>query len=216
MAASCLILGGGGHARVLIDALRAARPDLRLAILDRDPGRIGAELLGVPVIGGDDQLDVARGAGFCSFVVGLGGVGDNRPRQRLFEAALAKELAPLAVVHPRAVVSPAATIGAGSVVFAGAVVNAGASVGCNAIVNTGAIVEHDCRIGDHAHLATGSRLSGTVEVGDLAHVGAGATVRQGLRIGAAALVGAGAVVVADVADGITVVGVPARPMRRRS
>jgi len=204
------VLGGGGHARVLIESLQASQAASSIAILDRDPGLWGQELLEVPVLGGDELLPELAKEGATHFVVGLGGVGDNGPRRRLFELATSHGLTPLSVVHPAATRSPWASLGGGSVVFPATVVNAGACVGRNVIVNTGAIVEHDCQIGDHAHLATGSRLCSTVDVGVGAHVGAGATVRQSIHIGEGAIVGAGAVVVKDVASWTVVVGVPAR------
>lgn len=212
----CVVLGGGGHARVLIDALRLSGAATLRAVLDADPVLWGQELLGVPIIGGDALLPNLRDQGVTHFVVGLGGIGDNRPRQRLFEAAFRQGLAPLSVRHPAASCSAWATIGPGSVLFPQAVVNAGAVLGANVIVNTGAIVEHDCIVGDHAHIASGATLASTVRVGVAAHIGAGATVRQCLTVGENAVVGAGAVVIRDVAARRTVIGVPAAPLRSKA
>jgi UDP-perosamine 4-acetyltransferase len=205
-----VILGGGGHARVLIDVLRASGTAEPCAILDADSRIWGRDVLGVRVRGGDELLQSLVSEGIDAFVIGVGGTGDNGPRRRLFELALSRGLSPLTVRHPSAVCSPSSEIGLGSMVFPGAIVNAGAVIGQNVIINTGAIVEHDCVIGDHAHIATGARLASTVRVGAGAHIGAGATVRQCISIGESAIVGAGAAVVADVASGTTVVGVPAR------
>jgi UDP-perosamine 4-acetyltransferase len=211
-----VLLGGGGHARVIIEILRESRVATPVAILDRDAALWGTDVLGVPVWGGDDRLaDVVKNT-IRTFVVGVGGVGDNRPRRRLWELGLRHGLVGLTVRHPSAVCSPTADLGAGTVLFPQAVVNAGARLGVNVIVNTAAVVEHDCDVGDHAHVATGARLCSTVRVGVGAHVGAGATVRQRLRIGERAVIGAGAVVVTDVPADTVVVGVPARPLARRA
>ena len=212
----CVILGGGGHASVLLDALLLAGTATPVAVLDTNPERHGRTVLGVPVIGDDRRLAALAADGVTHFVVGVGGVRDNQPRRRLFERACASGLRPLTVVHPRAVVSAWAEVGGGSALMPGAIVNAGARLGVNVIVNSGAVVEHDCRVGNHVHVATGARLCSTVQVGDGAHVGAGAVVRQLLTIGRAAVVGAGAVVVEDVADEAVVVGVPARSVTARS
>ncbi|MBI4513599.1 MAG: NeuD/PglB/VioB family sugar acetyltransferase [Gemmatimonadetes bacterium] len=208
----CVVLGGGGHARVVIDAIQASGEATTVAILDADRSRWGTELQGVPITGGDDQLAAVLASGVTHFVVGIGSVRDTGPRRRLFERASACGLTALLVRHPSAVSSPWARMGGGSVLLANAVVNAGATVGENVIVNTGAIVEHDCLIGDHVHIATGARLASGVRVGMGAHVGAGAVVRQQIVIGEEAVVGAGAVVVRDVAPRTVVVGVPARPL----
>ena len=212
---ACVVLGGGGHARVVIDALRVSGAAIPHAVLDRNPGLWGKDVDGVPVLGADDLLAQLAGQGITWFVMGLGGVGDNSPRQRLFELGLRHGLQPLTVRHPSAVCSTSATIGAGSTLAPLAVVNAGATVGRNVIVNSGAIVEHDCQVDDHAHIATGAQPASTVRVGAGAHIGAGSTVLQCLTIGAGAIVGAGAVVVADVHPGAVVIGVPAREHRRR-
>lgn len=209
-----VILGGGGHARVLIESLLASGVAVPEAVLDADPSVWGREVFGVPIHGSDQRLPELQRQGVTHFVVGLGGVGDNRPRQQLFERAMAHGLQPLTVIHPTAIVSRAATIGGGSLVGPGAIVNAGAVLGVNVIVNTGAIVEHDCHVGDHVHIATGAKLSSTMRVGSLAHIGVGASVRQRLTIGEGAVVGAGAVVVKDVDPWTVVVGVPAQVLQR--
>lgn len=205
-----LILGGGEHARVLIDALLDAGAPAPAAVLDADPARWGQDIFGVPIAGGDDLIAGFLARGVAYFLVGLGGVADNRPRLRLFEIGLAQGLSPARFVHPRAHVSARADLGPGAQVMPLAVVQTGARLADNVLVNTGAIVEHDCVIGPHAHIATGARLAGTVRVGAGAHVGAGAVVRQGTSIGAFALVGAGAVVVGPVPEAALALGVPAR------
>lgn len=208
----CVILGGGGHARVLVDSIACMGGVHVQAILDSDRSLWGTTCFGVPVAGGDDLLPELAANGVNSFVVGVGGVGDNRPRQRLFELGLARGLKPVTVRHPSAICSRWAAVGAGCQLLPGSIVNAGAELGENVIVNSGAIVEHDCRIGKHAHLATGSKLASSVRIGERAHIGAGATVRQCLAIGDDAVIGAGAVVVKDVDRSQTVAGVPARPL----
>lgn len=209
---SCLILGGGGHAKVVVDALQAADMTARLAVLDANPALEGTSILGVLVLGGDGMIPQARQEGYSHFVLGLGGAGGNAPRRTLFEHAITAGLEPLSVVHPAAAVSPHADLGLGTVVLAGAVINAGARIGRNVIVNTGALVEHDCRIGDHAHIAPGGCVLGGSEIGGLGFIGAGAVIKQGLHVGTEAMVGAGAVVLQDVAAGARVAGVPAVPL----
>ena len=208
----CLIVGGGGHARVVIDCLRASRAAQPVAIVDADRALWGTRVLEVPVIGADELLPQLKRQGIRTFVVGLGGTGDNEPRRRLFELSLGHGLTALTVRHPSSVCSVWAYIGAGSLLGPAAVVNAGASIGANVIVNTAAVIEHDCVIEDHVHVATGATLCGTVIVEAGAHIGSGATIRQGIHIGKGAVIGAGAVVIDDVPPAIVVAGVPARPL----
>ena len=195
---------------MIIDCMQSLDVLQSSAILDPDESLWGQEILGVPVLGGDNLIAGLIQQGANKFVVGMGSTADNRTRQSLFNLASSHGLEPVAVRHPSAVCSPFARIGKGTVLFPASVVNAGAVLGNNVIVNTGAIVEHDCVLGDHVHIATGSRLCGTVKVGDLAHVGAGASIRQSISIGEGSVVGMGASVVKDVAPWTTVVGVPAQ------
>jgi sugar O-acyltransferase (sialic acid O-acetyltransferase NeuD family) len=208
----CVILGGGGHARVLIDCIQMIGGISLVGILEHDRTRWGQELFNIPILGGDDLLPEIVARGVNCFVVGVGGTGDNQPRQRLYGVGLASHLKPLTIVHPAAVCSRWAIVGAGSQLLPGSIINAGAVMGVNVILNSGAIVEHDCVVGNHVHIATGAKLASTVRVGDGAHIGAGATVRQCLTIGERAIIGAGAVVVKDVLADTVVAGVPARPL----
>lgn len=206
----CVVLGGGGNAAVLIEAVRAGGQSIVRAVLDQDSSLWGRSLLGTPILGGDDQLPELIRQGADCFLVGLGTVGSGTARRRLFELGISSGLEAFSVVHPSAVVSPSATLGRGCQLLPKCVVHTRARLGDNVLVNTGVIVEHDCVVGDHVHIATGALLAGNVSVGEGAFIGLGACVRQGVRIGRCAIVGAGAVVVKDVADNIVVVGVPAR------
>src|SRR5260221_5113383 len=178
MTPRCIILGGGGHARALIDVIEARGGISIHGILESNRSLWGRPLLGVAVLGGDELLASLAREGVEHFLVGVGSTRRNERRRQLFDAAVAAGLRPLTVTHPSAVCSPRASLGAGVVVLAGAIVNTGAALGDNAIVNCGAIVEHDCRVRRHVHVASGSCLARGVPMGDDAFVGAGAPLRQ--------------------------------------
>lgn len=205
-------LGAGTHAKSVLEALHSDGRWEPVAVVDDDPARAERELLGVPIVFGEEEVARLRASGVRHGFVGVGGVVDPDPRRRVFERLRESGVEIPPIVHAAATVSRWAHLGAGAQILAAAVLNADATVGDGAIVNTGAIVEHDCRIGDHAHVAPGARLAGGVSVDAGAHVGIGAIVIEGKRIGAGAFVAAGAVVVADVEDGARVAGVPARPL----
>jgi len=211
---SCVLLGGGNHAKVVIEAMEAAGIPKPVAVLDADDSRWGQTLHGVLIVGNDKCLGQLAARGVSCFVVGVGSSGDTQLRQALFELGKTHGLVPVTIQHPAAIVSPSAVTGCGAQVLGGAILNTDCVIGANVIVNTAAIVEHDCVIGDHVHLATGARLAGGVIVRAGAHVGIGATVKQGIEIGPRAVVGAGAVVIRDVAPGAVVAGVPARELGR--
>jgi UDP-perosamine 4-acetyltransferase len=212
MTGGIAILGAGGHARVIADAIllnHVAGKGLPLAgfIGLDNPGNLPARWLG-----NDDALPDLIGSGqVLKVIIGVGSIrGGPGLRQALQATADAAGCEYTSVIHPAAVISPGARLGTGVAVMAGAVINTGAVIGNHAIINTCASVDHDCHIGAHTHIAPGATLSGDVTTGNAVLVGVGAVCRQGISIGASATLGAGAVAVDDIADGAVCTGCPAR------
>ncbi|MEO5378968.1 MAG: acetyltransferase [Magnetococcus sp. DMHC-6] len=204
-----LILGVGGHGRVVLDTLLIhGFAQQALGFVVPDPVVHDASICGIPLLWEEEMLR-NYSPDQVVLVNGLGGVGDTEPRAKIFQKFTALGYSFLTVVHPWAVVSASAVLGPGVQVMAGAIIQTGSRVGENTIVNTRAVIDHDGQIGAHVHIAPGAVLSGGVEVGERSHIGTGATVIQGIRLGRSVLVAAGAVVVRHVADGVKVVGVPA-------
>jgi len=207
-------LGAGGHAKVVIEILRLIGHYKIVGLLDPKWELWDTEILGVSVLGDDYLLSKLYDQGIHHAFIGLGTVGDTKPRRQLYEKARSYGYQIAWAIHPQAVISPSIEIGHGPTIMAGAVINAAARLGDNVIVNTGAIIEHECVVGNHVHIATGARIASNVHVGEGTHIGIGASIRQCVHIGRNVIVGAGAVVVDDVPDNVVVVGVPARILRR--
>lgn len=201
-----ILLGSGGHARVLLESLTLAGATVAGFVA---PSAEESRLGDLDYLGNDEQL-LAQGPAGVTLVNGIGSVRAPRLRQLVFEQYTAAGFEFGQVLDPRANISPSATLGAGIQVLVGAIVGAGVHIRENAIINSGAIVDHDSIIGAHSHVSPGAVLAGDVTVGEGSHIGLGARVIQGISVGAEATVGAGAVVIADVAAATTVVGVPAR------
>jgi sugar O-acyltransferase (sialic acid O-acetyltransferase NeuD family) len=207
-----IILGAGGHASVLIDALQQSGRDI-MGITDPDETLWNTDYLGIEVLGNDEKiLDIHPDR--IELVNGLGSTKSTAARQKLFETWHDKGYSFGTVIHPKAVIAPTTKLVQGVQVLAGAIINPNVLLGANTLVNTGAILEHGCVLGNHVHVAPGARLAGGVYVGDGAHVGIGCTILQSVVLGDRCVVGAGAVVLHSVATGETVVGVPARPLKR--
>jgi sugar O-acyltransferase (sialic acid O-acetyltransferase NeuD family) len=203
-----IILGAGGHASVLIDALQQTGTEI-MGITDPDETLWGQELMGIEILGDDTKiLDIHPDR--VELVNGLGSIKSTSARQNLFETWHNKGYSFASVIHPKAVLASSTKLAEGVQVLAGAIINPNTSIGANTIVNTGAILEHDCIIGNHVHIAPGVRMAGKVRVGDGAHIGIGCTILQNLSVGDGCVVGAGAVVLHSIQAGDIVVGVPAR------
>jgi len=205
-----VVIGGGGHAKVVIESLRAGGKTVA-AIVDADP--TPREVLGVPVVGDDSALVDLKGRGFDELFVAL---GSNRLRQALGDKARALGFSLINAIHPSAVISPSAKIGQGVAIMAGVAINADSRIGDLAIINTGAVVDHDCDVGAACHLGPASALAGGVTVGERAFLGVGARAIPGVRIGADTILGAGGVVVRDLPDAVVAIGVPAKIKGERS
>jgi sugar O-acyltransferase (sialic acid O-acetyltransferase NeuD family) len=200
---SCVILGAGGHASVVLDALQLSCPELVIEVWDDDSSKAGARLLDVAV---KAPIGAASGLRRTCHVA----IGDNTARGRLGEAVASAGGSLLAIVHPAAQVSRHAVVEDGVFVAAQAVVAPQVRLGRGAIVNHAAVVDHDCQVGMWTHIAPGAILGGGVRIGEHCLIGSGAVILMGVSVGDGAIVGSGAVVLHDVPARETVVGVPAR------
>lgn len=206
------ILGAGGHGGAVADAAMQMRRWDRVEFYD-DRAVPGTEVYGIPVRGTVGEL-FSRSFAVDNAPEVFVAIGDNTRRLELTKQMVQAGATLATVVHPSAIVGSRVSIGAGSVLMAGVVVNIAARIGVGCIINTRASVDHDCTIGDGVHVCPGVSLAGNVRIADLAWIGIGSCVIQGRKIGSRAVVGAGSVIIRDVENDVTVVGNPARELRR--
>ena len=203
-----LIVGSGGHAKVVIDALRAlGYADAQLFVVDDDPARHGYTILGIVVRAPSAGLLIAGGWFHVA-------IGDCAARARAALSLRSASLRALSVVHPGARIAGSARLAGGSFVAAGAILGPDAALEDDCIVNHNAVVDHDCRIGPSCHVAPGATLGGDVSLGARVLVGAGASILPGLHLGDDCILGAGAVLLDNLPQCCTAVGVPALPLAR--
>ena len=210
MSRRLVILGGGGHARVLAQSLRQQGEPPSGYCAPTDQGEL---LPGIPWLGDDDWLQ-RQSPERQVLVNGLGSTGDTRQRRQLFERFQAAGFRFATVRDPSALLAHMLQLGEGCQFLPGTIVNTGCHIGDNVIVNSGVVVEHDCELGGHVHLASGAVVCGGCRIGAGVHVGAGAVLIQGIRIGHGALIAAGAVVTHNVEPLTLAAGVPASARRR--
>ena len=205
-----IVIGGGGHAKVLVSTLLLQHQKV-LGFVDLKPSL--PPVLGIAHLGNDSAVFV-HPPDQVRLVNGVGSIDSTDLRRTVYEMFRKKQYIFENVIHPSAIIAPDVHIEDGVQVMAGAVVQPGRRLGENVIINTGARIDHDCSIDAHAHVAPGVTLSGNVHIGSGAHIGTGAIIIQGVKVGAAAIVGAGAVVIGDVPAGVTVIGIPAAPLAK--
>lgn len=205
-----LIYGAGGFCKVTIDLLRLLGNYHIVGIIDDNPKLHGLSCLDYKIIG---QIDSLKKDSYpnCRVVIGTA-----KPdfRRKTFERVTSLGYELVTLVHPSAYIAHHAKVGSSSMILANATVRAGAKIGKGVLINTGAIVGHDCVVDEFVHIGPGGLLAGSVKVGSGVFIGIGAMVIEFIKIGENALVGAGAVVINDVPAGTTVVGNPARIIKR--
>jgi UDP-perosamine 4-acetyltransferase len=206
-----VILGAGGHGKVVLDIVRCAGQYRVCGFLDADTTLADSQISGVDVIGQMNLLPKLKHQKIRGAIVAI---GDNRIRANYAARVLEAGLELINAVHPSAVVSATASIGRNVVIAAGAIVCADAILSDSVIANTACVIDHEVEIGEASHICPGALLAGRVRVGRGAFVGLGAKVLPCLTIGDGAIVGAGATVISDVVASATVVGIPARPLRK--
>jgi sugar O-acyltransferase (sialic acid O-acetyltransferase NeuD family) len=205
-----VIIGAGGHGRVVLDILRAEGKHNVVGFLDADPTLAGSTVGGLPVMGRVNNFPRLREQRVKGAIVAI---GESRARRRYAQVILDNGLELISTRHPSATLSASASIGRNVVIAPGAIIGPEARVEDSAIINTASIIEHECVIGTGAHICPAAAMAGRVNVSPGAFIGLGSRIIQCLTIGEDAIVGAGAVVIADVPASATVVGVPARVVK---
>lgn len=203
MSDNVILIGAGGHAKVIADMVLKSGDHL-IGFLDDDTEK--TEVMGCPVLG-----PIGAWREFTGEAMFLLALGSSSLREKL---AGQMKVRWYTAIHPAAQIGADVVIGEGTTVMANAVLNPGARIGRHCIVNTAAVVEHDNQIGDYVHISVGARLGGTVQIGKGSWVGIGAVIKNNVSVCGGCMVGAGAVVVKDLAAPGVYVGIPARKVKK--
>lgn len=198
MGSDILVVAAGGHGRVVLDALLISEARVRGLV---DPQlKPGSEVMGAPVLGGDEVFEDPSYSG-CHLANGIGANPSTQERTAIFLRLKALGYEFVKIIHPSATVSPLAKLDEGCQIMAKAVVQCGTHIGRNVVVNTAASIDHDSVIADNVFISPGAILCGNVELGNRVFVGAGAILLPGIEIGEDAIIAAGAIVRQDVPAG---------------
>ncbi|RPF58286.1 acetyltransferase [Abyssicoccus albus] len=205
MVKSIVMIGNGGHAKVIKDMIQRNSELELVGILD---GNIEEYHVREDIF--YDHTDQILKYIEYQFIIAI---GNNYVRKRIVDQFNLSDDRFAAVIDPSAIVSDSVIIGPGTVIMPNVVINSSSTIGAHSIINTGAIIEHDNRIDDYVHISPAATLAGTVSVGSLTHIGSNATVIPNQTIGSKSIVGAGAVVVQNLSDKVVAVGNPAQVIK---
>ena len=204
-----VLVGGGPHAKVIVDILESSDAEI-VGFTDKVRPADRESLCGYAYLGPDDVLPELFASGVRQAFVAI---GDNGRRKLCLDAVRACGFELVNAISPHAVVSKRATLGESVAIMPGAIVNIHSRIEDGAIINTNAAVDHDCVIGECAHVGPGSAIAGSVRIGPRVFLGIGCRVIPGIKIGSDTVVGAGSVVVRDLPERVVAYGVPAAVRR---
>lgn len=206
-----VLIGAGGHCKVIIDIIKSTNEYEIVGIIDREQN--SDSILNVPIIGNDSKLKKIYDSGIHNAFICIGALNNINLRNVIHNNLELIGFKFPVLIHKNSIVSEFAYIESGTCVMAGAIINAGSYIGKNCIVNTGCIIEHDCKIGNNTHISPNVSIAGGTTVGDNTHVGIGSSIIQGIILGNNVTIGAGAVVINNIDDNGLAVGVPAKVIK---
>ena len=204
-----MLIGGGGHCHSVLDSILALGTYKEIGIIDN----VNSSVLGIDVIGCDDDIPAFFKAGWTEAFITVGSIGSTKIRRRLYQMVKMIGLTVPSIKDPTAVIAKGTIIGEGAFIGKQAVINTGSIIGECSIINTGAIIEHDCVVNNFSHISSGTVLCGQVQIGEDTHIGAGSVVRQQISIGNNVLIGAGSVVVKNIPNNVKGYGNPCKVVR---
>jgi sugar O-acyltransferase (sialic acid O-acetyltransferase NeuD family) len=209
-----VLVGAGGHAKVIIDIIKSRSNYEIVGVTDKDYS-YGDFVLDIPIIGDDSILEELFNTGVKNAFICVGALQDILVRDKIYMKLKDIGFNIPVLIHKDSIVSQYAEISAGTCVMAGAIINPGACVGENCIINTGAVIEHDSKVQRNTHISPRVCIAGGVSIGSGTHVGMGSCIIQGVHIGSNVIIGAGAVVICNIEDNVTAVGIPSKIIKRR-
>jgi len=208
-----LLISGGGHCKSVLDSLVELNEYVEIGVIDKKEN-IGSSVLGIPVIGCDDELPDFFNNGYKYAFVTIGSIGNPNLRINLFNMLCGIGYEIPNIIDLSAKISKNVKIEQGVYIGKQSIINVGTLIQNGAIINSGSIVEHDCKIGAFSHIAPGAVLGGEVSIGENSHIGSNATIKQQVHIGSNSIIGMGSVVLKNIQDSIIAYGNPCREVKK--
>lgn len=209
-----LLIGAGGHCLSVLDSLLFSYDYDKIGIVDKMKDKtdvaIERDIMGVPIVGADDDLEALYNQGYNNAFITVGSIGDYSIRKRLYDKIKKIGFTIPNIIDKSSILGHAVSLGEGNYIGKGSIVNSGVIIGNMTIINTGTIIEHECIIEDYVHLAPNSVACGNVHVKSETHIGAGSILKQGITIGNHTMIGMGSVVLKDISSNKIAYGNPCK------
>lgn len=208
-----LLIGDGGHCKSVIDTLLRNNTYDEIGVISKE--NKNKKILGVDIVGTDDNLISLFNGGWTNAFITVGSVGDTTIRKNIYKKLIEIGFKVPNIIDKSSIVSESAIFGEGIFVGKGAIINANTTVNSCSIINSGSVIEHDCSIGQFVHISSNSTVCGNVTIGNDVHVGAGSVIKQGLDIGKNSLIGIGSVVTKSIENNVVAYGNPCKVIRKK-
>ena len=207
MGKNVIVIGAGGHAKVIADIIKKSGDEI-VGFLDDNADIQGNTIFDGKIVLGDTSEESVKKYSDCYFIIGI---GSNRVRKIISEKY--SNLKWYTAIHPNSIIGCDVSINEGTAVMAGTVINTGTVVGRHCIVNTCSSLDHDNILEDYVHISPGSHLAGTVKINEGTWICAGVTIINNITIGKNNIIGAGATVIKNIEEeGCTFVGIPVKKL----
>lgn len=204
-----IIIGGGNHAKVVIDILRENNREI-YTILDDDKNLIGKKLMDIEITG---KISMLKELSKDKYEIIIS-IGTPIIRKKIFNKIKNMGFEFANAIHPNSNLSKSVIIGKGLVINSGVIVHPDVKLENNIILGMNATVSHDSLIKEHVHISPGVHITGECQIDECVELGTGAMILPRNKIGKNSIIGAGAVVNKNIENNVTAVGVPVRVIKK--
>lgn len=211
--ANTIIIGAGGYSRVVIDNLSFNKDIKIIGFVDQTKEIHNKEKFGFKVFGDISMIpSLIKQYKIDSVFIAI---GDQEARKKYSEEIKKYNLNLVNAIHPTAFVSSSAKLGKGIFIGAGCIIGPNVQIGDNCLIHHNVVLPNDNILEDYVHVSPGVNVGSATLMKEFSYIGLGSSILQYIKIGTGAVIGAGAVVTKDVNDNIVVIGVPAKPFKKR-
>ena len=208
-----LILGSGGHGRVVADVAEKTNFFQEISFLDNtfSNSNFSKSVNSKKVIGEISKTNIEKYS--SDFSHAFVGIGDNKIRNNWLKIVGTLNFEIPTIIDPSAKISKYALLEKGCFINTNVVIQCNARIKFGSILNTSCTIDHDSIIGEGTHISPGVHIAGNVNIGKFCWVGIGSQIIQNVQIGDNVTVGGGSLVLKDIPKNSKVFGSPVKVIK---